>query len=475
MKKALVIFSLFIIPAAAGQTTLPTAAGPCAATILTTLSPPREAGMDSAFLFHTVDSIINRAIEMHAFPGCQLFVAHGGKTVIDRSYGWHDYAQLVPVENDHVYDLASVTKAAAATLAMMKLADECRIGLDEPFAKYYKPFAGTDKKDITFRELLAHQSGIPSGIPILRLMKSNDEEKLNGTKKKWNDLEYNKDCFSCTHSQRHPVEIYRGMFLNRKYRELLLDEIRNAPLKNKKYRYSDLPFVLFPFVVEEVDGRGFETFLQEEFYGPLNVGLTFNPCKTIPLEKIVPTENDEYFRYATVRGYVHDESAAIMGGVSGNAGLFGNARDLGVVMQMLLNGGEYGGVRFLQPATVKEFTRVQYPGNDNRRALGFDKPYFGNDTLPIKDAYPAPAVPMSSFGHSGFTGTFLWADPENQLVYVLLTNRVYPSRNNTAFTESMARYTIQQAIYDAIRRFDEAADGNGYKTGAKNRAAKAGR
>ncbi len=435
----------------------------CAAPVLVNASP-REAGIDSAYLYRTVDSIVAAAIAKHAFPGCQVLVARGGKVVMEHSYGWHDYSELTPVENDHIYDLASITKIASSTLALMKLAEECRIGLDEPFSKYYRPFRDTDKKDITFREMLAHQAGFPSGIPMLRLMKSDAEEEEDAKKAenskykktKWEEWAYNEDCFSCSYSVRYPVDVYYDMYINRKYRDMLFDQIRDVELKPKKYRYSDIPFLLFPEVVEQVTSRGFEEYVTDEFYKPLGIGLRYNPYKTTDLEKIVPTENDECFRHTTVCGYVHDESAAIMGGVSGNAGLFGTAHDLAVVMQMLLNGGIYDGKRYLRPVTIAEWTRMQYPKNDNRRALGFDKPYPGNDTLKMKDAYPAPAVSASSFGHSGFTGTFVWADPEYELIYVLLTNRTYPTRDSKVFSESMARYTIQQAVYDAISRFDKA-------------------
>lgn len=436
----------------------------CRTPVLTEATP-REAGMDSLYLVTTVDSIVNAAIAMHAFPGCQLFVARGGRVVIDRSYGWHDYSELVPVANDHMYDLASVTKVASATLALMKLVENFRIDLDEPVSKHYRPFRNTDKKDITFREVLAHQSGLPAGIPILRLMKSDAIEKqaaAKGKKKKWNELPYNNDCFNYNRTNQYPVEIYHDMYLNRKYRQMLLDGIRDAELHDRTYRYSDLPFVLVPQIVEQVTGREFDEYVSAEFYEPMGLGMVFNPHRTVPLEKVVPTENDEYFRYALVHGYVHDEPAAIMDGVSGNAGLFGCARDLGVICQMLLNGGIYDGKQYLRPTTIDEFTRVQYPGNENRRALGFDKPYPGNDTLGMKEAYPAPSASMSSYGHAGFTGTFFWVDPAYELVYVLLANRVNPSRDNKAFRESMVRHTIQQAVYDAILRYDnqeEATDG----------------
>ncbi len=367
--------------------------------------------MDSALLVRTIDSIIGRAIETRAFPGCQLFVARDGKVVIDRSFGHHDYSCAVPVENDHLYDLASVTKMAASTLALAHLVERHEIALDDRLSKYYRPLRGTDKARITFREILAHRSGFPSGISKPWLLT----------------------------------------------RDSLLLAIRDAELRTRIYRYSDLPFLLVPEIVREVDGRDFETFLDEEFYRPLGVGLTFNPLqKGIPLEKIVPTEVDGTWRMRTVHGTVHDESAAVMGGVSGNAGLFGTARDVATVMQMLLNGGVYNGVRYFVPATVERFTARQYALEDNRRALGFDRPLPGNDTLALKDAYPAPGASQRSFGHTGFTGAIAWADPEYGLIYVLLCNRVTPSRENPAFIETRVRYSLQQAVYDAIDRFDTA-------------------
>jgi CubicO group peptidase (beta-lactamase class C family) len=371
--------------------------------------------MDSTVLFHAIDSIVTKAIEMRAFPGCQLFVARDGKVVIDKSFGYHDYSCATPVENDDLYDLASVTKMAASTLALAHLTETREISLDGRLSKFYPPFVKTDKERITFREALAHRSGLPSGIPTPWLLT----------------------------------------------RDSLLIAIRDVPLRTKIYRYSDLPFLLMPQIVQAADSkrRDFETLLAEEFYRPLGVNFTFCPLEhDIPLEKIVPTEDDTTWRMCTVHGTVHDESAAVMGGVSGNAGLFGSARDLAVVMQMLLNGGEYGGNRYLTPATVERFTTQQYPIGNNRRALGFDRPTPGNDTLPFEEAYPAPSVSQRSFGHTGFTGTIAWADPACGVVYVLLCNRITPSRDNQPFIDSRVRYSLQQAVYDAMKQF-ESGDG----------------
>jgi CubicO group peptidase (beta-lactamase class C family) len=419
--------------------------------------------MDSLTLVVRVDSIISAAIEARAFPGCQLFVARAGRVVIDHSWGWHDYSQQRAVQNDDLYDLASITKVAASTVALMKLTESGRIELDEPFSKHYRPFRTADKDTITFRQILAHQSGMPAGIGVLRLMKSDaiaaENAKKAANPRYWRktsaELPFNADCFSPTRTPQHSIEIAHGVFLNRRYRRVILEQIDSAELRSKVYRYSDLPFVLVPRVVERVTGSEFDEYLQEEFYRPLGLEMTFCPHETVDLKRVVPTEVDDYFRYDTLRGYAHDELAAVMGGVSGNAGLFASARDLGVLAQMLACGGVYDGRRYLQPATIAEFTKVQYPENNNRRALGFDKPLAGNDTLSFKDAYPAPAVSPQSFGHTGFTGTMFWVDPARELVYVLLTNRVMPSRDNRAFRETTPQYAVQQAIYDAIARFDE--------------------
>jgi CubicO group peptidase (beta-lactamase class C family) len=462
MRRVFSAILLLVTVSAAGQRAPEPAPPWCDAQLLTTATAS-EVGMDSLTLFSRVDSIIRASIAAHAFPGCQLFVARGGKVVIDRSWGWHDYSEQQPVRDSDLYDLASVTKVAASTMTLMKLVENRRIDLDEPLSRYYRPFRDTDKSDITFREVFAHQSGFPAGIPILRLMKS-DAETVETDRKESDpryrrtptkDLPYNEDCFSDHYSRQYPVEIAEGLFLNRKYRNMVFEQIDSAELRSKTYRYSDLPFVVMPRVVERVIGRTFDDYLQNEFYRPLGLEMTFNPHETIDLEKVIPTEVDDYFRNTTLRGYVHDETAAIVGGVSGNAGLFGSARDLGVLMQMVLNGGTYNGHRYLYPVTIAEFTRVQYPENDNRRALGFDKPLPGNDTLSFKDAYPAPSVSLQSFGHTGFTGTMFWVDPERELVYVLLTNRVNPSRDNKPFRETTPQYAIQQAIYDAMARFEE--------------------
>ena len=398
---------------------------------------PNEMGMDSLQLCTTTDSLIKAAIEEHAFPGCQLLVAKNGKIVLEKSYGYQTYSELTPVDDHQLYDLASLSKIFGATLALMKLVEEGEMDLDAPFSTYWKPFRRPDKQRITLRELLAHQSGLPASVVPLKLVR--------------NDTTFfAQDAFRYTPNDEYPVKVYHNMFLKKSYRDKLLQSIAEIPLRSKRYRYTDLPFMLFPSVIGQLTGTSYEKYLEKEFYAPLGAHLLFNPADKVPLNQIVPTENDEYFRFATVRGYVHDESAALLGGVSGNAGLFSNAGDLAKICQMLLNGGTYGGRQYLKPETIAEFIRTQYPQNENRRGLGFDRPLPGNDTLSMEECYPAACVSPDSYGHSGFTGTFFWIDPDKQLIYILLTNRVHPTRNHPAFFDSRIRYTLQQAIYDAI-------------------------
>jgi CubicO group peptidase (beta-lactamase class C family) len=222
-------------------------------------------------------------------------------------------------------------------------------------------------------------------------------------------------------------------------------------LHRKKYLYSGLSFYLYPDIIENLTGTAYESYVKNTFYRPLGAHtITFNAYKHFPLSQIIPTETDDFFRMEKLRGYVHDEGAAMMGGVSGNAGLFGSTNDLAKVFQMYLQKGYFGGRRYISDLTLNEFTRIQYPENKNRRGLGFDKPMIDNDKNELEDAYPAVSSSKSSFGHSGYTGTFAWADPENGLLYIFMSNRVYPTRENSKLYELNIRTAMHQAIYDSI-------------------------
>ena len=226
--------------------------------------------------------------------------------------------------------------------------------------------------------------------------------------------------------------------------------ILKAPVsEEKKYKYSGLAFYLFPEMIENISGEKYESYLNENFYKPLEAKtLTFNPLNKFPIHQIIPTELDTFFRMQQIHGTVHDEGAAMMGGVSSNAGLFGSAEDLAKLMQMYLNGGEYNGIRFIDSFSIREFTRYQFPENNNRRGLGFDKPLLEYDEQ--KSSVARDASPQS-YGHSGYTGTMVWVDPKEDLIFIFLSNRVYPTRNNRKLYEMNIRPKIHQVIYDAIK------------------------
>lgn len=241
------------------------------------------------------------------------------------------------------------------------------------------------------------------------------------------------------------------MWLHRNYKKKIFKAIKKSPLLDSaKYTYSGLAFYLFPTIVEKITGKDFVNYLDNNFYDKLGATtLTYNPVKKFELDRIVPTESDFFFRHRPIHGRVHDEGAIMMGGVSANAGLFANANDLGKFMEMYLNMGEYGGRRYISESTLKEWSTTQFPDNDNRRGLGFDKPnleYEGLDNNTAKDAS------KESFGHTGFTGTMVWMDPKEHLLYIFLSNRVLPTRENTRLYKLNTRTQIQQALYDAIKK-----------------------
>jgi CubicO group peptidase (beta-lactamase class C family) len=407
---------------------------------------PWEAGLDGK-LISDIDSIVNKGLAAGAFPGCRVLVAVGGNVVIDRAYGFHTYAGRVAVERNDLYDLASVTKISGPLPLYMKLVDEGRLDIDLPLSHYWDDWQGrlfrrSDKEGLLLRDLLAHQAGI---LPYLAFW----QETMNprGYIRRW---------YRHQAQEGYALRIGDHLYLRDNFRNRVYRSIRRSHLlSHGVYRYSCLPFIISPEVISAVDGREFIMALYEDFYKPLGaVSLRYNPLDHFPSYRIVPTEFDTDFRRRLVHGHVHDEAAAVLGGISGNAGLFSTAGDLAKLMQMYLNGGEYGGRRFLSEEVLREFTRVQFPENDNRRGLGFDKPLLTNHLVSAERAYPCRGASPSSFGHSGFTGTFTWMDPEYNLLYIFLSNRVHPTRANNLIGSMNIRTEILQAVYDAIGRME---------------------
>ncbi|WP_161889354.1 glycoside hydrolase family 3 N-terminal domain-containing protein [Pontibacter russatus] len=406
---------------------------------------PEAVGLDSKD-FSRIDTLVNQAIAAGAIPGAQVLVAKDGNVIYQKSFGYHTYENEVPVQNTDLYDLASITKISTSLAALMKLQSEGKFDFNKRLADYLPEFEGSNKEDLTFKEMLTHQARLQAWIPFWK-----ETVRKNG-KFKWRT-------FKADSSARFPVKVAQNLYMHRKYDKRLYKAIRKSPLNAQPgYVYSDLSFYLYPLIVERITGQKFEDYLREELYKPLGATtLTFNPEDRFPKSRIVPTEIDTLFRKQLLHGTVHDEGAAMLGGISGHAGLFGTSNDLAKLMQLYLQKGEYGGVRLLDEDVVETYTSCQYCP-DNRRALGFDRinsPYIENGNA-AKSASP------ESFGHSGFTGTFTWVDPKYNLVYVFLSNRVYPTRENSKLYDLNTRTKVQQVIYDAIE-----AAGKGKKGAAQ--------
>lgn len=393
---------------------------------------PEELGIRSRDL-DEIDSIVISGIRAKAFPGAVVMAAKSGKVFYWKAFGNQEYGMektWLPMNRNDVFDLASITKVAATLIATMSLQEDDKIDLDEKFSAYIPAAAATDKKDILIKEILTHQAGL---IPFIRF---------------WIPALETAGVFSSDSSASHPYRVAEGMFIRKDYfQEVMWKEMLQTPLRSRgEYVYSDLSMYFMRAVVDAVTGERMDHYLDREFYRPLGLStMGFLPRYRIPLNRLVPTENDTYFRMQLLRGDVHDQGAAMAGGISGHAGLFSNANDLMIVGQMLLNGGEYGGRRYLESETVKLFNTPPYKGN--RRGLGFDKPRPDPSSTLMKSG-----VSPETFGHTGFTGTCIWIDPVSDIVYIFLSNRVNPSADNWKYNEMEIRPRIQKAIYNSIKR-----------------------
>ena len=407
--------------------------------IINTYSQAPKISSENKLEF-SADSIITNGIINKAFPGAQLLVAKEGAIVFHKAYGYHTYDSLQPVTLNDLYDLASVTKILGPLPLLMKLYEEGKIELDVPFSSYWKPWQNIkDKKDLTLRQILAHQAGLTPYIVFLNEVMRKDQLRSR--------------FLSRRPKGNFKKQAYEDLYVANRFQPKMNRMIRRSEVDDlKEYKYSGLAFLLFPQLVEQLAGHSYEYQLTKEFILPLDVpSLGFLPRQKGFPNTIVPTEYDNLYRKALVHGWVHDENASLLGGISGNAGLFGTAHDLFRFMQFYQNYGVLEGQRLLKEETVKEFTKVQYPENDNRRGLGFDKPLLDNANRSLEDAYPAPSASPESFGHSGFTGTFVWADPKNQLVFIFLSNRVYPSRTHRNIYDLNIRTSLHEIFYSYYR------------------------
>ncbi len=391
-------------------------------------------------LSHKLDSLIQIGLDSQAYPGAQLFLSFNGEVVHHKAYGFHQYDKRIPVLLSDLYDLASISKVTTSLPLLMQLYGEGRFDPDATLATYLPIFANTDKAKISYREIMSHQGRLTPFIVFWR------EAQRNNCK-------WHKRTFKSKANRRYNNRIASSLYLHKDYKQKMLKRISTSQLRETNdYAYSDLPFILMPEVVESITGKKFKDQLYSKVYQAIGISrLVFNPHEHFPLREIVPTELDTFFRHELVHGFVHDEGAAMLGGVSGHAGLFGNAESVGKLFELYMCYGRYGDVQVIDSVAVREFTRYQYAEMGNRRGLGFDKPLFENHT---DQSYVAKDASPSSFGHGGFTGTFVWADPETGIVMVLLTNRVNPTRANRKLYSLNLRPLLHQLAYDHLLHTD---------------------
>ena len=412
---------------------------------------PEAVGIVGGPLRKKLDAIVRDGLDQQAYPGAQLLVAKDGKVIVHKAYGYHSYDSLRKVGTDDLYDFASVTKITAGTAAVMKLYDNNKLKLDANLAQYLPEFKSSNKGQLTFREMLAHQARLRPWIPYWTgTLKGNAKYPWQSAwnPQRTNDYRFRSRTFSRDSSANYPIRINQHLWQHKDFRKQMYKAIRKSPLNDDPgYIYSGLLFYLLPEITARHGGMEFESFLKQNFYHRLGAHtLTFNPAHHHALKDIIPTERDTFFRNDQIHGWVHDEGAAMMGGVSGNAGLFGNANDLAKLMHMYMNGGSYGGEQYLAPETLQEFTRYQFRKEGNRRGLGFDKPRLSEKSR----GFPAPAASESSFGHSGYTGAFTWADPEHKLLLVFLSNRVNPTRLNRKVYQLDIYQRLHRALYEEL-------------------------
>jgi CubicO group peptidase (beta-lactamase class C family) len=387
---------------------------------------PGAAGLEPGRL-KKIDAIVEAAIREGATPGAVVLVLRDGEIVFDRAYGHHTYERDIPTRSTDLFDLASITKISATTLAVMRLVELGKLDLDATLGTYLAELKEShpDKAAIRVRDLLTHQAGFVPEIPFYAMVKETDHRPRA--------------------SKSYPVRVSESYYLKKNfYKEIMWPKLLATPLKTPgEYVYSDLGMYMLKEIVERIVGKKLDAYVEEKFYRPLGAcTMGFCPSERHDRERLVPTGIDGYFRKQLLHGFVQDSGAALCGGVAGHAGLFATAYDLALVGQMLLNGGSYGGREYFRPETVRQFTARQSAAS--RRGLGFDR-----RDPDSEEGYPAKLASPATFGHTGFTGTCLWIDPEHRLVYVFLSNRTYP-KSNGKLQSLNVRGRVLDAVYEAM-------------------------
>ncbi|SKA16981.1 beta-glucosidase [Chitinophaga eiseniae] len=397
---------------------------------------PAEAGMNEARLAG-IDALANDMVARGAAPGCEVLALKDGKIVYNRTFGHYEYNSQEPVSPGSIYDLASVTKVCATTISIMRLYDEGKVRLDGTLGEYLPFVQGSDKSGLKIRDILLHQAGLVAFIPFYK-------ETL------YPDGRPDTALYHSVPDELHSVQVAENMYLDHRYVDSIWKKILDSKVNpHQGYVYSDLDFLFLGKIVEQVTGKKLDQYVWETFYKPLGLATTgFLPRERFLLRLLVPTERENFFRMQLLRGFVHDPGAAMLGGVAGHAGLYSNAHDLGVIMQMLLNNGAFGGVQYIKPETVRLFTA--YNSSISRRGLGFDKPEKDNNTR--RESYPSKLTSGATFGHTGFTGTCVWADPNSKMVFIFLSNRVYPNGGSNGKLSALnTRGKMMDVVYEAMK------------------------
>ncbi|WP_282135951.1 glycoside hydrolase family 3 N-terminal domain-containing protein [Seonamhaeicola maritimus] len=396
-------------------------------------SRPERVGMSSMKL-EKVDSVAQYAVDAQMTPGIQLLIARKGKVIYNKNFGKHTYNGKTKVGYDNIYDVASLTKILATLPLLMELVEQGIVSLDSKLSEILPEYKGSNKEDITIKKMLSHYARLRPWEPFYY-------HTLDSITKKPSDVYYRK-----TKTEKFNIEVTKNLYLRSDYQDSIQKIIKESELLDRlRYRYSDFPYYILKKFIESHYDKGLDNLVQEHFYQSLGANNTlYNPYYKISNKKIVPTEIDDYYRHQKVHGFVHDMGAAMQNGVGGHAGVFSNANDVAKIMQMFLQKGFYGGKRYLKPETIDKFNTCYFCEKDNRRGVGFDKPQLD------EEGPTCGCVSMTSFGHSGFTGTYAWADPEEELVYIFLANRTYPKAGKNLLLRENIRTEIQRFIYEAI-------------------------
>jgi beta-glucosidase-like glycosyl hydrolase/CubicO group peptidase (beta-lactamase class C family) len=400
---------------------------------------PEQLGMKSEVL-QAIDTVATEAIANGATPGCVVTVLRKGQLVFQKAYGYLNYEKEIPMNAATIFDLASVTKISATTVAVMKLVEEGKLDVKSTIATYLPWLKGSDKENLTVENLLLHQAGLVAWIPFFKEVTDAATGKVSPT------------LFAPYKQSPFDVDVTDALFMRHDWMDTMYSRIKtsNVVTNELKYVYSDNDFILLGKIVEAISGQSLPEYVGRQFYQPLGMSTTgFRPFEKFPNSSIAPTEEEKMFRRQLVWGYVHDPGAAMFNNVAGHAGLFSNATDLAKLYQMLLNGGEFNGKRYLKKETIDWFTSYQTP--ISRRGLGFDKPEKNNAQREAKAAYPAQHVSAGTYGHTGFTGTCVWVDPKQELVYIFLSNRVNPQGgDNRKLLDLSIRGRIQDIVYESL-------------------------